>query len=134
MEKFSQCPGCGRKAPDGLLSTHFKIFRCSKCLMHYCYSCRNSNNARKCPSCGARERIVVGECRKWMFKLDLDFPSRFIYLKIFTFTRNEQAWLIDISWRCWYWIKGRMSDYEISCSAICVCKHWKKVFCCLSAI
>ena len=46
------CPNCKRNASDiGWSASYFDIYECSNCRTWYCYNCRNSNGARRCPEC-----------------------------------------------------------------------------------
>lgn len=50
------CPGCGSTADDiGWSGSYFDIFKCSECGQEYCCKCDDSNNGRRCPSCGDTE-------------------------------------------------------------------------------
>jgi hypothetical protein len=59
MDRFDECPNCGRNPPDGFLEgTHFNIYECEECGKLYCHECDNG----RCPECGSEECDEVGQC------------------------------------------------------------------------
>jgi DNA-directed RNA polymerase subunit RPC12/RpoP len=45
------CPGCGFNKKAGISTSHFLVYKCSKCGHWYCYECESSNGGRQCPEC-----------------------------------------------------------------------------------
>ena len=59
---MSACPGCGFNKKTSLLSgAYFNVYRCKECNSEYCYECRGSNGARKCPRCSSTSRREIGK-------------------------------------------------------------------------
>lgn len=57
MTDYRRCPKCDRKAEDSMFSSHFVVFKCTKCGEKYCYKCGGS----KCPKCTSAGRTEVGK-------------------------------------------------------------------------
>ena len=59
MNKFRQCPNCGKSPPGGIFGAgFFIIYECKKCKKLYCYHC----GEKYCPDCGSTEHNTAGEC------------------------------------------------------------------------
>jgi rubredoxin len=49
---LAACPSCGFNTKMNILSgSYFWVHKCKQCGHLFCYKCRGSNGARKCPKC-----------------------------------------------------------------------------------